>query len=241
MLVPKVIHKFIITEDGKIPTLPEGMKRAIESFYRMNPDYKIKMYSGNDCVEYIKKYYDEDILKTYESLKPYAYKSDFIRHLVLLREGGWHTDLRMVCLQPLDILNNQNKQFYACIDTPQKQLCMCNGFIGVVPGHAITQKMIDIISWNVKQKHYGIDCLYPTGPGAYMNACIDYIRKHSEKCMIGKHVIESGEQMMYFSNVRLLKVKYNDAKGANNDDLPGSNDYGDMWRNYQVYSNNDRM
>ena len=237
MLVPKIIHKIIIVDDGKIPKFTDGMKGAIETFYRMNPDYKMKIYSGDDCVKYIKEHFDDEILEAYNCLKPYAYKSDLVRQLILYNEGGWYTDIRMVDLQPLDLLNKQGKEFYACFDSPQQQLCMCNGFIGVTPKHPITKKMIDLILWNIKQKHYGVDCLNVTGPASYMNACVDYMRFNGEKCMIGKHLIENNEQFMDFGNLRFIKVKYNNAKGADNTDTSGTNDYGVMWRAGNVYSN----
>ena len=88
-MIPKVIHKVLIVDDGKLPTLPDGMKKALETWYRMNPGYKIKMYSGDDCVAYIKEHFDEKVLKAYESLKPYSYKCDLMRHLILYNEGGW--------------------------------------------------------------------------------------------------------------------------------------------------------
>ena len=47
------------------------------------------------------------------------------------------------------------------IDTPQQQLCMTTGFIGSIPKHPISKKMIDIILWNIDQMHYGMDCLAP--------------------------------------------------------------------------------
>lgn len=234
-MIPKVIHKVVIVDGGKIPTFPDGMKKALETWYRMNPGYKVKMYSGDDCVNYIKEHFDDDVLEVYNTLKPYAFKSDLMRQLVMYQEGGWYTDTRMICLRPLDILNQQNKDFYACIDTPQRQMCIANGFIGSIPGHPISKKMIDIITWNVKQRHYGVDVLCPTGPGSYINACIDYVRENSEKCMIGQHVIENGEQFMDFGDVRFIKVKYNNAKGADNTDMKGTNDYGDMWRKRDVY------
>jgi len=234
MTIPELIHKVLITDDGELPKLPEGMKRAFETWYRMNPGYRIKIYSGIDCIDYIKKHFDEKVLNVYNTLKPYAFKSDLIRQLILYKEGGWYTDTRMICLHPLEILGKQN--FYACIDTPQQQLSMANGFIGAIPGHPITKKMIDIILWNVEHNHYGVDCLHPTGPGVYINACIDHVRMFPEKCMIGKHVIENDEQFMDFGNVRMIKVKYNNAKGADNSDIKGTNDYGEMWRNWDIYS-----
>ena len=129
-MIPKIIHKIIIVDEGKLPKIQEGMSKAIETWYRLNPGYKVKLYSSESCINYIKRHFDDEILEAYNSLKPYAYKSDLMRQLILYNEGGWYTDIRMVCLEPLDELVKQNKKFYACIDKPQQQLCICNGFIG---------------------------------------------------------------------------------------------------------------
>jgi hypothetical protein len=231
-MIPKVIHKVIIVDDGKIPIFPDGMKKALETFYRMNPGYKVKIYSGDDCVNYIKEYYDEETLKVYTTIKPYAYQSDLMRHLILYREGGWYSDIRQICLNPIETLNALNKEYYTSIDCPPNQMCMYNAFIGSIPKHDISKKMINLVLWNVKQRHYGIDCLYPTGPGAYMNASVDYIRSYPERCLIGQHTsgtIEFGRHQ------RFIQCKYNNAKGGDNSDIKGGNDYGEMWRNRDVY------
>jgi mannosyltransferase OCH1-like enzyme len=230
-LVPKVIHKIIICDDGKIPEFSPGMKKALETFYRMNPGYIVKIYSGDDCVEYIKKHFDEEVLEAYHTLKPYAYKCDFIRHHILYNEGGWYSDIRQVCLQPLDNLNDLNKEYYTSVDCPPNQMCMYTAFIGSVPKHPISKKMMDLVMWNVRQRHYGLDCLCPTGPGAYMNAAIDYIRKFPEKCIVGRHM--SDEHVAFDGPV--VKCKYNDAGGGDNSDLLGTNDYGHMWRSKDIY------
>ena len=232
MVIPKVIHKVIIVDGGEMPDMPEGMKKALETWYRMNPGYKVKLYSGKDCESYIKEYFDDELLKAYQTLKPYAYKSDLMRQLILYKEGGWYSDIRQVCLEPLDIINNMNLEYYTSVDCPPNQLCMYNAFIGSVKEHPISKKMIDLVLWNVKQRHYGIDCLYPTGPGAYMNAAIDYVRANFGKCMIGQH---TSDEHVVFGDKRILKCKYNNAKGADNSDLVGTNDYGVMWRERRVY------
>ena len=234
MSIPKVIHKIIIVDEGNIPTMPEGMKKALETWYRMNPDYKVKIYSGEDCVEYIKTHFDDEVLKAYNTLKPYSYKCDLMRHLILYNEGGWYSDIRQVCLEPLDTLSNLNREYYTSLDCPPNQMCMYTAFIGSVKEHPISKKMIDLLLWNVKQRHYGIDCLYPTGPGAYMNSAIDYVRAYPEKCVIGQH---TSDEHVVFGGTRVLKCKYNSAKGADYSDLGGTNDYGVMWRNRDVYIN----
>ena len=234
MSVPKVIHKIIIVDGGEMPDMPEGMKKALETWYRMNPGYKVKLYSGKDCEAYIREHFDEETLRAYRSLKPYSYKCDLMRHLIMYHEGGWYSDIRQVCIEPLDALNNSNHGYYTSVDCPPNQLCMYTAFIGSVKGHPISKKMIDLVLWNVKQRHYGIDCLYPTGPGAYMNAAIDYVRANFGKCMIGQH---TSDEHVVFGDTRILKCKYNNAKGADNTDIVGGNDYGQMWRNRDVYTN----
>jgi hypothetical protein len=232
-MIPKVIHKVIIVDGGEMPVLPDGIKNAIETFYRKNPDYKVKLYSGNACVEYIKQHFDEEVLNAYNTLKPYAYKCDLMRHLILYNEGGWYSDMRQICLAPIDKLNDLNKEYYTSLDCPPNDMCMYTAFIGSVSKHPISKKMFDLILWNVKQQHYGLDCLYPTGPGAYMNASIDYIRKYPQKCLVGQH---TNDEYVRFGDINFIKCKYNNARGADNSDIKCGNDYGVMWRNRQVYS-----
>ena len=231
-MIPKVIHKIIIVDDGKIPKFPDGMKNALETFYRMNPEYKVKIYSGNDCIEYIKKYYDEEILTAFNTIKPYSYKCDLMRHLILYNEGGWYSDIRQICIEPIKTLSSYNKEYYTSIDCPPNQTCMYTAFIGSIAKHDISKKMIDLVLWNVGQRHYGLDCLYPTGPGAYMNATIDYVRAYPERCMIGQH---TADEHIVFAGRRFIKCKYNNARGADNSDIKGGNDYGEMWRKRDIY------
>jgi|TARA_B110000977_G_scaffold5419_1_gene7700 hypothetical protein len=50
--------------------------------------------------------------------------------------------------------------------------------------------------------------------------------------MIGQH---SADEHIVFAKQRFIKCKYNNARGADNTDMKGTNDYGDMWRNNTVY------
>lgn len=229
-MIPKCIHKIIITDDGKIPTFNPKLKDAIETWYRMNPGYKVKWYSGQDVERYIEEHFDERTLAAYRKVKPYAFKCDFARQLILYREGGWYSDLRQVCLHPLHTL--PKRKYYVARDCPPNQLCLYNALIGAVPEHPITKKYIDTIIFNIEHEHYGLDCLYVTGPGVYMQAAIDYLRAHPEECFVGVHTTD---EHVEFGGVKFVKCKYNDAKGADNRDVNGTNDYGIMWRHRNVY------
>jgi hypothetical protein len=69
-----------------------------------------------------------------------------------------------------------------------------------------------------------------------MSGSIDYIRKNPDKCCIGRHLIgNNNREVVIFGKTIFLQCKYNNAQGADNRDLVGSNNYGEMWRSWNVY------
>ena len=235
-MIPKKIHKVVIVDDGDIPPLPEPMKEAMETFKEKNPGYEHTLYSGKDCEAYITKQFDEKILKTYLKLKPYAYRADLFRILLVYNEGGWYSDSKQVCYEPIDKLQI-GRDFVGSLDASINPNCLFNGFFGSVPKHPILKKCIDMIVFNVEHEHYGLDCLYPTGPGLFMQCAVDYIRKYPEKCLIGRHIIDNQKQsFICFDKQVFIKHKYNSPSiGGIYSDISGGNNYGELWRTWDIY------
>ena len=230
-MIPKIIHKIVITDDGKMPLFPRGLQDAINSFARVNPTYDVKIYTGDDCKRYIKEHFGPLELETYMSLKPHCFKSDFFRQLVLFKEGGWYSDLRQVCLLPLDIIDALEKEYYYSAELQFGRYCN-NSFIGSIPKHPITGKMIRIMMHNVKEQHYGITALDITGPVPYKYALVDFNMMYPDKVFFGiynEHTILFGEHVF-------IKRKYNDAIGGDNSDVVGMTSYVDMWDKRDVYT-----
>jgi mannosyltransferase OCH1-like enzyme len=232
-MIPELIHKVMIVDDGDLPAFPTGIKDAIRTFKSMNPKYILKIYSLKDCLQFITTNYGERMLKCFNLIKPYAYKSDFFRYLVLYKLGGWYSDIRQVALMSFDTLD---KEFYCALDTPPNQACMYNAIIGCVPRHPIIKKSIDMCVFNIEHLHYGRDCLYITGPGVFMSACVDFIRRGTYSISVGRHIVGGdGVGFTVFDDKLIIKNKYNNAIGADNSDVQGTNNYGLMWRNWDVY------
>ena len=237
MNIPKIIHKVILVDGFELPNLPEGMAKAVDTWRNMNPGYAMKMYSGKDCQRYILEHFDQKTLDCFNKIKPYAYKCDLFRYLLLYNEGGWYSDLRQVCMAPLDSLNQSGHEFYTSVDCPPNERGMYTAFIGSVANHPILKKTIEHVCWNIEHEHYGLDCLQVSSPGAFMFGSIDYVRRYPEKCMIGRHIQDrDGSEYVAIGKQVILKCKYNNAKGADNSDIKGGNDYGAMWRSWDVYS-----
>ena len=241
MKIPKRINQVIIVDGMELPdSLPPAFSKALESFKTMNPGYEYKLYSGNECRTWIKKNYNKRYLRLFDTLNPYTYKCDFFRLLLLYKEGGWYCDARQVCLQSLSTLAGTNHEFYAALSKPPTNRdCMESAFMGAVPDHPILKKSIDIICWNIEHEHYGLDCIYPTGPGVLFQGAIDYIRRNPVACCIGQVVVAQGnEEYIAFGQTCFIRRKYNDAAGADNSDIKGTNHYGELWRSWNVYKEN---
>jgi mannosyltransferase OCH1-like enzyme len=237
-MIPKRINQVLIVDGFELPVVPPAFARAMDSFKIVNPDFEYRLFSGSDCRKWIEDNYDTKYLNLFDKLIPYTYKCDFFRLLLLLKEGGWYCDARQVCLEPLQNLTATGHEFYAALSKQPNRDCMESAFMGVVPGHPILKKSVDLIVWNIEHEHYGLDCIYPTGPGVLFQGAIDYIRRNPTKCCIGQVVqvsVTPQEEYIIFFKKKWIRRKYNDASGADNSDIKGTNHYGDLWRSWNVY------
>lgn len=151
----------LLIQTGSYPVSPE-IRQASLINRNINPEYEYRFYNDTtDRIDYIKRY-EPDLLSTYESILPGAFKADLFRYLVLYHEGGVYLDDKSTIIEPLRTFIKSDKQYVAFLDV-SKGACF-NGFIAVTPKHPIMREMIDRIKRNVKTKHYGINALDPTGP-----------------------------------------------------------------------------
>ena len=79
--------------------LPVGMAQSVLMIKKLNPRFKYFLFDDNDCLEFIKNNYDENVLNAYNSLIPGAYKADLWRYCILYKKGGLYLDIKY---RPLD-------------------------------------------------------------------------------------------------------------------------------------------
>ena len=63
--------------------LPTKMKENVELLKRQNPEFKHYLYDDNMCRQFIKDNFDEEVLYSFDKLKPGAYKADLWRYSVI--------------------------------------------------------------------------------------------------------------------------------------------------------------
>ena len=225
-----------------IPKFDPLLQEAINSWIEYNPEYIMKIYSGNDCRNYIKRYFNNEILHTFDKLIPYAYKADFMRLLILYNEGGIYSDMRTVCTNSLNKLFPSDMQFFIAKDQPLKSLF--NGFIISIPKHEILRRAIKEIINNVKARYYGKNYLSPSGPCMLGKVAYDdIINKKFPHTYLGKLVYDQKLGLLIKDNNNKLVCKHKYLKEGNKKfnngdwvDYKGNN-YRVLYKKKQIYAN----
>jgi len=142
--------------------LPIGMFKAIQTIKKNNPRFRYFLFDDNDCREFIKNHFDNEVLNAYDKLIPGAYKADLWRCCVLYIHGGIYMDVKYYPINNFKLVNLLEKEHWV-LDNGGGGVY--NALMVCKPGNQILLKAINQIVLNVKNKYYGGGFLEPTGPG----------------------------------------------------------------------------
>lgn len=106
------IPKIIIQTGFSINNDSDSKNHIIE----LNPGYKYEYYNNNDCINFIKKHFNSDVLSAFNKLKPGAFKADIFRYCYLYINGGIYIDLDLLPKIPFDDLIINNVDFISCLE-----------------------------------------------------------------------------------------------------------------------------
>jgi mannosyltransferase OCH1-like enzyme len=142
--------------------LPSLMKENYEQLVLQNPELKFHLYDEGACRQFIQDNFDLNVLNTYNSLIPCSYKSDLWRFCVLYINGGIYMDIKYKCVNNFKLIALTEKEYFVR-DRPKNMTY--TALIVVNPKNPIMLKCINKIVSNVRNKYYGENALFPTGPG----------------------------------------------------------------------------
>lgn len=108
----KNIEKFSNTNDLYICYKNKNIpKFIIPNLKKLNPEFNIHLYDNNDCINFLRKEYDEEYVKIFNFLEDGPIKSDFWRCCILYKKGGWYADIDIKPIKPLNILYTKDLEF----------------------------------------------------------------------------------------------------------------------------------
>ncbi|KAF0976719.1 hypothetical protein FDP41_004014 [Naegleria fowleri] len=139
---------------SSIEKLPESMKKAMNSFKILNPNYTHKYFGDDAALNILIEHFgnDSDEVFAFRNLIPGAFKIDFWRYAMLWLFGGFYADADMLLMEPFEKWISPNASFV--IPLEKIGFGFHNGFIGSVPQHPIMRIAMDMVIYNVKHKFY---------------------------------------------------------------------------------------
>ena len=209
-------------------TLPPLMYNAVNSIRITNPRFKYCLYDDNDCHEFIKNNFPEDVLYAYDNLIPGAYKADLWRYCILYKEGGIYLDIKYKPINKFKFINLTESEHWV-LDADGHGIY--NALIVCKPENPILLQAIHQIVENVKNKYYGSNCLEPTGP----HLLAKYFNQDQKNCFDMKHefINNLNNRFIYFNKYAVLK-SYNGYLDEHNHNKKVDY-YGHLWSIKQIY------
>lgn len=155
--IPRIIYQTM-----KSRKVPASMKKAIDTWIDLNPEYEYQYFDDQRCREFIRVNFDTRVLNAYDTLVPGAFKADLWRYCILYLQGGVYVDVDMVAILPLKEIIEPDDEFISVRDHDPNAIF--NAFIACKPQHPFLKEMIDYVVNSVETRYYGRSCLDPTGP-----------------------------------------------------------------------------
>jgi mannosyltransferase OCH1-like enzyme len=250
-LIPYNIFKILLLDENELPLVPEYLFNSINSWKILNPEYNIFLFDKNDCINFLKKNFDTNVLKAFNFVKPFSYKCDLMRLCLLYIYGGIYSDIRMTLLKPLKNIIKEDIDFICSVDKNNNNISpLANGFLAAIPKHLFIKKSIDTIVNNILNKYYGDTPLDPTGPTAFgltINKIINngqiiktpflagiYNFKNYKYELLNLKFINKDKVFITQNNDEIILVK--PKKDKIDTDFKNSNVYWEMWKNKDIYN-----
>jgi len=207
--------------------LPPLMHYAVQQVKIFNPRFTHYLFDDNDCREFIKNNYSDDVLNAYDTLIPGAFKADLWRYCILYKMGGIYLDIKYKPINGFKFINLLDRDHFVY---DVNNIDIYNALMICSPGNEILLNAINKIVDNVKHKFYGSSFLEPTGPKLLTNIISDksYIDlKHKE--LNGN----SDYKIIYHNEYPILKSY--DGHHQERDKYCIKEHYAILWKNKKIY------
>ena len=212
------------------------MNKAVNYIKINNPEFNYHLFDDNDCREFIKNNFEQNILNAYDSLIPGAYKADLWRYCILYKKGGIYLDIKYVPVFNFKLINLIVKEHWV-LDCNKKGIY--NALLVCLPGNQILWRAINEIAYNVKTKFYGNDSLSPTGPNLLSKYFTDVEKSQFNMYHNYVDTIDNRYITMYNKIIFISYKGYLSEYALSQELKPDKKEphYGILWQTKRIYKN----
>ena len=212
--------------------LPPNMFKNIIDIKNKHPRFEYFLFDDNDCREFIKNNFSEEVLWAFDKLIPGAYKADLWRYCILYKQGGIYLDIKFKCINGFRMIALTEKEYFV---NDINKIGIYNGLIVSKPGNQILLNCINDIVNNVKNKFYGEGCLYPTGPMLIDKYFNDKYKRENELNMETLNISSTEKQHLIKYNNTYIFCVYNNYRDEQKI-FQKKEHYGILWTNKNIYN-----
>jgi mannosyltransferase OCH1-like enzyme len=144
---PKILVQ-TISDKSKIP------EKVFENIKKYASDFKHVIFDDEDCINFIKEHYPEEVLEAFNRLSIGAHKADLFRYCYLYINGGLYADIKTEFVKPVSSVFHTNKLTVVMGSEYIHFNTIYNGIIYSKPRHPIFLELISHIVHVSKQSNF---------------------------------------------------------------------------------------
>ena len=230
-----MIDKIFLTlflDGGELPArYPPIFQENLASLKKQHPQANVTIVSLNEGRAFIARHFDAEVLETFDTLTPYAYKSDLVRYALMYVHGGLYSDVALRWMRPLPVAHDTRLLIFKDW-RPPCAWSVNQAAIYAQPGRPEFLSAIRGVVAHVKARDYGFDPLTPTGPNLFGRAVA--VEGRIADIKFGSHRYltpgEGFETPAFLADGEVVAVKFKHRHGdISSLGFVGANNYNDSW------------
>jgi hypothetical protein len=242
------LHQIFITDaplhGAFISSVIDANTLSLRTLY---PSANYTLWTRDTITELLRTHFEPELLWAFDLLTPYAFKADLARLCILFIYGGLSVDLGMRSINILKPPHGVGLASFRDYDLLSPSwTSVATGIIWAHPGRREFRIAINYILANCRNKYYGTNPLYPTGPVLFGRAvAAAMVEKGQEPDADDQWIGVSRpltpgkpvENIAYIAPDQTLIAIRNKSHGGDLADIgaSGTNNYNHLWRRRAVY------
>lgn len=159
-----IVSQIYLTDDGR-HDLPVPLRQTVDTVRRAYPQCRHTIYDNRTLRAFIGEHYDEEVVATFDALRPYSYQADLGRFCLLNAIGGWYFDIAVTVMAGIVVGDGVELLAFRDIQRNSGTCWSCQtAVLYAKPQNDVLRTAIDFIVRNRRENYYGITALCPTGP-----------------------------------------------------------------------------
>ena len=225
-----LIHQIAFSSQ---PDLYTPNKNSLE-IKRQFGEGNYRLWDIEKARDFLTTYHSKNVIQAFDSLTAFAHKANILRYCLINTFGGIYADLSVNSVRTFST-EGRDMVIFRDGNSDRTSWKVANSFFFSKPNNPILNEAIEQIISNVRNKYYGHDPHFPTGPSVFGRAISEYGTKVD--LLVGQYwwfKYQKNKYVLPGGQVVARHKRGGANKGGNSGVLAGNN-YNEIWAARMVY------